>query len=402
MLAITLIVCLAAGLSQFAIRRLVRRRRPRPGAAAPLPGSRRSRLGVLAVTAFVAIGLAVAAGVPGKVENRWEQFKDPEVARASDRLDSASGNGRYQWWTSAVDAFETAPVLGIGSGTFEFWWARNATIPSSLVDAHSLYFETLGELGLIGLLLVVAAVGGILLLIARMAMRAPPAKRARLAAVAGAGTAFAVAAASDWVWELPILPICFLLLAAAALASREPGARAPAGADVAAAGRGRVGGHRRDRTAAARPRRDPLEPATGRGGEPRGRPSPTRSGRGAFSPTRRRPRCRRRSSSTRWASSCRPSTPPTTRSTWRRPTGRTGSSSRGSRPTTRGRSARWRASVGPSSSTATPPFDRNPEDRRTGRRTKRAGAACGRGAAGLPRAGVAGGIRPRAHRARER
>ena len=179
--------------------------------------------------------------MPGKVENRWEQFKDPEVARASDRLDSASGNGRYQWWTSAVDAFETAPVLGIGSGTFEFWWARNATIPSSLVDAHSLYFETLGELGLIGLLLVVAAIGGILLLIARMAMRAPPAKRARLAAVAGAGASFAVAAASDWVWELPILPISFLLLAGGGARFPRAPRPAPAGAALAAAGRRRAG-----------------------------------------------------------------------------------------------------------------------------------------------------------------
>ena len=228
MLPITLVVCLVAGLSQFAIRAGVARWGDRFERRMPSPRSRRAQLAAPGATVLVVIGLALAIGAPAKIENGWERFKDPEVARSGERLDSASGNGRYQWWSSAVDAFETAPVLGIGSGTFEFWWARNATIPSSVVDAHSLYVETLGELGLVGFLLVVAAVGGIIVLISSLAMRAPPARRSRLAAAAAAAVAFAAAAASDWAWELPILPLCFVLIAGAALGSRQPGSpRAP-------------------------------------------------------------------------------------------------------------------------------------------------------------------------------
>ncbi len=229
MLPITLVVCLAAGLSQLAIGAVLRRWGHLLERRAPKLRSRRRWLAVLGATALVIVGLAWASGASTKIENGWERFKDPEVARSGERLDSASGNGRYQWWSSAVDAFETAPVLGIGSGTFEFWWARNATIPSSVVDAHSLYIETLGELGLVGFLLVVATVGGIILLISSLAMRAPPARRSRFAAAAAAAVAFAAAAASDWAWELPILPLCFVLVAGAALGSRRPGAPRPPG-----------------------------------------------------------------------------------------------------------------------------------------------------------------------------
>ena len=42
--------------------------------------------------------------------------------------------------------------------------------------------------------------------------------RARLAGVAAACVAFSVSAAFDWVWQVPVLPVAFLLLAGSALA----------------------------------------------------------------------------------------------------------------------------------------------------------------------------------------
>ena len=48
---------------------------------------------------------------------------------STQRFESASGNGRYQYWQSALDANATDPLKGIGPGTFEFWWAREGNDP---------------------------------------------------------------------------------------------------------------------------------------------------------------------------------------------------------------------------------------------------------------------------------
>lgn len=195
--------------------------------SAPSPG-RRGRIALVGLAAAAALVGGLAAGAPGAVADRWEEFKDPQVERGDERLASASGNGRYQWWDAAIEANATDPVLGIGAGTFQFWWSREASFASQVVDAHSLYLESLGELGVIGLILVVALVGGTLVGAALRAHGSSPGHRAALTAAFAAMVAFAVGAAADWSWELPVIPAAFLLVAGAALGGgrqREPGGR---------------------------------------------------------------------------------------------------------------------------------------------------------------------------------
>jgi O-antigen ligase len=88
------------------------------------------------------------------------------------------------------------------------------------MDAHSLYFETLGELGLVGGLLLG-------LFIFAVAAGTVAAARARpddlvLPAAAAAMAAFAVHAGVDWDWELPAVTLPALLLAAAAVTRESP------------------------------------------------------------------------------------------------------------------------------------------------------------------------------------
>jgi tetratricopeptide (TPR) repeat protein len=217
---IAIAVCAAAALTPAIVGRLASRaslaRAPRLGA--------RARLTTVGVAIVAAVVLALAAGLPAEAEQRWEEFKDPGVLRSSERLESASGNGRYQWWGAALDANATAPLVGIGAGTFEFWWSREGSLASQVVDAHSLYLESLAELGLIGGLLIVGLVGGVLVLIAVRALGAGAPRGGALATAAGGGVAFAIAATSDWVWELPVVPISFLLIVGAALGARKPAA----------------------------------------------------------------------------------------------------------------------------------------------------------------------------------
>ena len=64
-------------------------------------------------------------------------------------------------------------------------WLRDRTVPEVVRDAHSIWLETAAELGLVGLALLAALVGGV-------ALAAVRARRGGAAAVAGPAAALAV------------------------------------------------------------------------------------------------------------------------------------------------------------------------------------------------------------------
>jgi tetratricopeptide (TPR) repeat protein len=195
------LVCVATGLVYAAALALGRR--------APQPG-RRAELAALAAV----LAVAVAGVVLADPAARFEQLQappDPALEANPDyvreHLLRGTGNGRWQLWTSAVDQFRQAPLHGQGAGSFEAWWAQHGTLPLFVRDAHSLYLETLGELGAVGFLLLAgafaAAVGaGVLRL-----RRTPGDGRVTLAALFAAFGAFAFGAAFDWMWELTIVAL---------------------------------------------------------------------------------------------------------------------------------------------------------------------------------------------------
>ncbi|MCA1690571.1 MAG: O-antigen ligase family protein, partial [Actinobacteria bacterium] len=184
-----------------------------------------------------------AAGGPGAASRQWEAFKNPLLALPAagqdsfQRFGAVSGNGRYQAWSTALDAAAAHPWAGIGPGTFEFWWESHGSLVAYLRNAHSLFFETAAEVGFVGLGLLVLALG---LLVGRGVARvrgADPERRLVLAAVVGGCVAFFVSAGVDWVWQLPAVVAAFLVLGAIALG--------PAGGAAGTAGRsGRHRGRR--------------------------------------------------------------------------------------------------------------------------------------------------------------
>jgi hypothetical protein len=173
------------------------------------------------IAAAVAVSViligAVGVGAPGKLSNRLSEFtqaRAPDPTAGASRFQSLSGNGRYQVWSSAVDANATAPLIGIGPGTFEYWWTQHRPIDAYARSAHSLYLNALAELGIVGLLIVVALVLVPLAVGLGRWRRAGPG-RELLAAALAAAVAFAVAAGIDRAWDLAVLPAAFFLLAAA-------------------------------------------------------------------------------------------------------------------------------------------------------------------------------------------
>jgi len=183
------------------------------------PVQRRLVWGVTVVAVVAGAATFVASGA---LADRWQEFKDPPTVTGSDvnRLATFSGEGRYKFWVSSLHAFETAPVAGIGAGSFENWWEAHATRRESVRNAHSLYAETLGELGLVGLVLLLGLIALVIAAGVRGVRRTTGPPPALLAGATAACAAFAVAAGVDWLWQVTVLPVCFLLLAAALLAPR--------------------------------------------------------------------------------------------------------------------------------------------------------------------------------------
>ena len=212
MFAIVLVVCAGVALLQVAIGLAARY-----GLGPRISVNRSTSLVGLGVAAIAAVVIAIAAGLPNQLSNDWETFKDQAgPGSGSERFASASGNGRYQYWSAAVHENGSDPLIGTGPGTYEFWWTQHGDISGFVRNAHSLYLETLGELGIVGFAVIVALVGWILF---AGCVRALTASRDRtLAAGATAGAfAFAAAAAVDWVWQIAVIPVAFLLLAGAIL-----------------------------------------------------------------------------------------------------------------------------------------------------------------------------------------
>jgi hypothetical protein len=188
------------------------------------------------VIAAVAAALLLAVVVGSDPVEHFREFKRPptssEAFGVSGHLLSANGSGRWQFWEASVDEWRADPVVGGGAGTYEAWWAEHGSLATFIRDAHSLYVESLGELGPLGLLLTLGICFGGVALAARRAVQLGGTERLTAAALAGVATAFAVAAGIDWMWELTA--VSAFALAAVALASRlgrdrddEPSAASP-------------------------------------------------------------------------------------------------------------------------------------------------------------------------------
>ncbi|HST90823.1 MAG TPA: O-antigen ligase family protein [Brevundimonas sp.] len=217
MLAVTIIVCGGVALLQAAIG-LAQKYELGPRIEVP----KRTAVPLAAGTAVVVLVIAIAAGLPKQVSDEWSDFKQPVAAGYGvQRFTSSNGNGRYQTWDSAIDASRGDVITGVGPGTYEYWWAQNGSVPVFVRDAHSLYLETLGELGLIGFFLIAGFVFTVLGVGVQRSTRGGSTRRWPYAAVTASAAAFAVGAGIDWAWELSVIPVAFMILAAGLLSPRS-------------------------------------------------------------------------------------------------------------------------------------------------------------------------------------
>jgi O-antigen ligase len=124
----------------------------------------------------------------------------------------AAGLGeRSAYWRVALHDAREHPTLGSGAGTFDDYWFAHRPDPTNAQDAHSLYLETLAELGPIAAILLVFALVPPLLAAGRAR------QDAAVATAAAAYVALLVHAGLDWDWEMPATMLAGLACAAALL-----------------------------------------------------------------------------------------------------------------------------------------------------------------------------------------
>jgi hypothetical protein len=228
MLVIALLVTVTVGLVAVGIELGARRWRRPPWLAISRGVAAAIGFSLVAGTVIlVAIGIAVGTAHHLLVE--FKRSTPPVTSNEFSRLLSVAGSHRYQYWQVAIAAFKTSPWKGIGPGAFQFYWAQHQTLGEFVRNAHSLYVEALAETGIVGTILIV---GFFAFTLARGSVRAvlSSAEPRLLLATAVAGVAgFCAAAAFDWVWQISVIPLVALLLAATVFMPNADGEAVVAG-----------------------------------------------------------------------------------------------------------------------------------------------------------------------------
>lgn len=204
-----------------------------------------SLLALLAIAILAGLGALSLThrGLGGTISHDFNALTNPNAevpANTPGRLTSA-GSVRARYWKQAIQVFEADPILGAGAEGYATARLRYQTGNAIVVHAHSYIFQTIADLGVVGLLLTLA------LLLAWMVAagaathpfnrrwhrwrwrRAPleyTPERIGLLTMICIVTTFGLHSLEDWTWYVPGTA-CVALLCAGWVAGRGPlGARA--------------------------------------------------------------------------------------------------------------------------------------------------------------------------------
>jgi O-Antigen ligase len=188
------------------------------------PPPRAVRLWVGVGAGALVLAVALAAGAGGFAQREYDRFvrgtHERHAVQTRDRLTDPANNGRLPLWRAALDIYRTQKLRGTGAGTYQQYYPRYRTEAGYVVDAHSLYLQSLAELGLVGFALILIVVLGIL---AGLAARIRGPDRALYAALFAMAFAWAVHQAFDWDWQMPAVTLGVFILAGLALARPQDG-----------------------------------------------------------------------------------------------------------------------------------------------------------------------------------
>jgi hypothetical protein len=186
---------------------------------------------LISVPAVAILMLANApGGIDGQISKAYHQAVDPSAqtpANTPERLTETS-SVRSRYWREAWKVRGEAPVLGTGPGSFGAMRLRFRKDTTTVQHAHGYVFQTLSDMGWVGVGFSLLAVIGWLVVAARTcgltrSCRGLPwdAERVGLATLAVVPIVFGMHSTIDWTWFTPgnVVPA---LLCAGFVASRGP------------------------------------------------------------------------------------------------------------------------------------------------------------------------------------
>jgi O-Antigen ligase len=192
--AITLVLLIVLG----AIAALVELRLVARATTAPLRLPRRAALiTVLAIVCGMALAVVVGA----------KEHSGAPLSAGATRFVSLQSN-RYDYWRVALRAFDAEPLRGVGAGGWSVYWLRYRTVSEFAKDAHSLPLQTLAELGLVGVALLLAFLIGLGATATRALRRSPALASGPIAVL----VAYLAHAPLDWDWEMPAVTLVVMVL----------------------------------------------------------------------------------------------------------------------------------------------------------------------------------------------
>ena len=188
----------------------------------------RAAVAVAAVAATALIGVTAAADPAERFRDFKAPPEDVTTQGAADAGGELSSSGRWQFWGEALDAFGDEPLVGLGAGGFEDYWAEHASVLVFVRNPHSLPLQLAAELGVVGMALLLgfgAALGlAAVRWIGAEGGRGDDAFRGDGAVLVAVLLTAGVGAVIDWTWLIPAV-IAPAVIGAGLLTAAAPGRR---------------------------------------------------------------------------------------------------------------------------------------------------------------------------------
>ena len=177
------------------------------------------RAGIGAAACLIVLVVALALGGGSFASKEYSKFvkgtHEAHKLQTRDRLTDPANDGRLPLWRAALDIYETQKLRGTGAGTYQQYYPRYRTEKGYVVDAHSLYLQSLAELGIVGFILMgIVVLGSLAGLVSHI--RGPD--RAIGAVLFAVVLAWAVHQGFDWDWQMPAVTLGVFMLAGLGLA----------------------------------------------------------------------------------------------------------------------------------------------------------------------------------------
>lgn len=219
---------------------LAQRRIELPGRA--VHASRLAGLGAVLAVAVAGgtVALASSERISDEVSSQWRQLVDPGASTEEaeyrrrqregggadagrSRLLSASPAQRYDYLRVGIDAFEDAPVVGVGAGGFRDRYRQHRRFSKYASYPHNLAVRVLAETGVVGGLIFLVFVGALGAGLLQAVRRGTGHQRTVVATSAAVAVYFAGHSFFDWIETFPAtaVPALTLPLVALGVAARS-------------------------------------------------------------------------------------------------------------------------------------------------------------------------------------